>query len=89
MLRNVYVVYDKLAEKWNEPMLAYNDDNDENDKAIQVSVLREMRNKNSYAYQNADDLDLYHIGTYDDNTGSYSMLEPKRLVFHYSSLKGE
>lgn len=89
MKKNVYVVYDKLQERWNDPVFMNSIDNEECDKTWSVSIFREMRNKQSDVYKNADDLDLYHIGVYDDKTGSFDLLDPKRLVLHYSSLKGD
>ena len=85
MEKKLYSIYDKQLERFNVP--GFEDD----DHIIMVSLQRAAKDKSSFLYINAEDLDLYCLGIFDDKTGYVVKEDQPRLVCHLSSIiiKGE
>lgn len=83
MVKNLYCIYDKNLERYNEPGF------DVGDKEITINIKRAMYDKESFLYKYAEDLDIYCLGSFDDKTGLIMLEKEPRLVAHVLSLKGE
>jgi len=75
MIRQIYSVRDAQAAIYGPPVLALTDG-----EAIR-SFQTAANNPQSAIGQHPADYDLFHLGTFDDETGKYQSLEaPKRLI---------
>jgi len=68
MITNVYSIRDSLAEIYNKPFTEIN-----NATAIRAfsQSMQQTKNKEDYV--------LYHIGTFDDNAGSFTVNDPVKI----------
>lgn len=74
MIVQVMCVYDSAADAYNQPFYT-----NAIGQAIR-SFSDSCSDKNHAFYKHAKDFYLYHLGTFDDQTGKFSMLkEPKRI----------
>ena len=80
MTKNLYSIYDKKLERYNDPGFA------EDDHTIMVSLQRAAKDKNSFLYINSDDLALYCVGTFDDKIGKITTPNEPRLVCDVANL---
>lgn len=63
MKLNAYVVYDRAAEAFSQPMFVINE-------AVMLRILKNCLQNPEHNYaMNPDDFTLYLMGEFDDNTG--------------------
>lgn len=75
MQLNVFSIRDSKAEIFNPPFIKQTHGEAERD------FHRMVKNPESLPHQYPEDYDLYHLGTFDDQTGEITRLEkPQRLV---------
>ena len=80
MIKNIYSMFDKKLERYNQPGFAADD------KEIMISISRAMKDKTQFLYLNRDDLAIYCVGSFDDKTGIIEALNVPRLVCDCYSL---
>ena len=80
MIKNIYSMFDKKLERYNQPGFA------DDDKEIMISISRAMKDKTQFLYLNRDDLAIYCVGSFDDKTGTIESLNVPRLVCDCYSL---
>lgn len=80
MEKNIYSMFDKKLERYNQPGFA------DDDKEIMISISRAMKDKTQFLYLNRDDLAIYCVGSFDDKTGTITALPVPRLVCDCYSL---
>jgi hypothetical protein len=68
MLRNIYAIRDNLAEVFNTPFYEHN----------HKTAIRGFEQSAKDA-PNKDDYSLYHLGTFDDNSGQTIPGEPTKI----------
>jgi hypothetical protein len=69
MLINLYSIYDKVAETFNDPFKELN--NASAIRSFQHSVIDQPHK---------DDYVIYHVGTFDTDKGEYNAIQPVRLL---------
>lgn len=63
MKLQAYVVYDRAASVYSQPMFVLNE-------AVMLRIIKNCLNNPEHNYSlNPDDYTLYSIGEFDDNTG--------------------
>lgn len=80
----IYVLHDKKAKIYGVPLATRNE----------VEMVRNITtvvniHDDSMLYRYPDDFDLYLLGTYDDNTGTITLLSEKEFILNCLSVKGE
>lgn len=70
MFKNLYAIYDTVAEVFNNPFVSIN-----NQSAIRdfSTSVKEQPHKDDYA--------LYHIGAYDDNAGTITASDTPLKIY--------
>lgn len=64
MKYEIYTIYDNVAQIYHPPMFLQND-------AVAIRNITTLKNDNTTTLgQNPDDYHLYHIASYDDQTGT-------------------
>ena len=76
MIKNVYVVYDKLAEEYSDPISI------KNDALANRFFVQELKK-----VPNRDDYIIYWVGSYDTDTSDLDTFEKEELELDFSSLE--
>lgn len=80
MMTNIYAIRDTLVNAFNAPFTCPND-------AVARAMFQQHFKKNEFMCDNAQNFDLYRVGTYDDQTGSVSHPEGALPVFIVDGLQ--
>lgn len=79
---NIYAVKDELTNKFMEPTFI----KDENEA---LRLFTYQVNNIDLWKQNSSDYSLYHIGTYDQGTGTVIGIQPAKVIGGRSVVKNE
>lgn len=71
MTVNYYAIYDKVAKEYGDLMFAKNDD-------VMLRLFKSVNIKHPEI--NLDELDVYKIGTFDNETGSFVSNLPTSII---------
>lgn len=75
MLRKVYSLRDSKAQIYNEPFMQHT--HGEAERTIRAS----LKKPDHLIAQYPEDYDLYYLGDYDDNSGTFKVLDtPQHIV---------
>lgn len=74
MIMYHFSIYDEVTLIYNLPFIAHN----VND--AKRMFLTNMKNPNSNLHANPGDFSLYHVASYDNETGEYTNIFPKELI---------
>lgn len=76
MLFGVYSVKDRAADAFGRPFFCPTDG-----VAIRGFMDEVSRNsEDNQFFQHPDDFDLFRLGSFDDSSGSFDLIEPKLLT---------
>lgn len=80
MLMNAYVIFDSKAQMYNKPFYYVNN----------MTALRDaqqiLASPDHEIAQNPGDYTLFKIGTYNDGTATFDLLETKEVICMFSEL---
>lgn len=82
MIRNIYSVYDSIAQMYNTPMLCINDQD-----ALRLANTI-AQTEGTPIHDNPQDYTLFKLGSFDDSCALYELLEtPERIISFHEILK--
>jgi len=77
---NMYVIYDSKAELYNRPMGFLN-------HAIALRAATELRDDlTTEVGRHPQDFTMFHIGTYDDSTATFTPLKANTVVVRFHEI---
>lgn len=82
MLLKAFSIRDSKAEIFNQPFFKKSHGEAERD------FMQLVRDQKSTVWQFPEDFDLYYVGNYDDQTGTFSSLDTPQHVVKAVSVKG-
>lgn len=79
----ICTVYDRIAQNYGTPIFTLS-------KGSTIRAFSDQINrpdKDNQLYQHPDDFDLYFLGTFDDSSAKFEMLEQSELLARGANVK--
>lgn len=80
MQNNVYAIYDSKAGFHHKPIYAQKHD------LMKRECLRLLADERTVINQNPQDFHLVFLGTFEDTTGEFNLLETKEVLYSFYQL---
>ncbi|AZL82684.1 nonstructural protein [Apis mellifera associated microvirus 20] len=83
MLLHAFTVFDSKSKSYNTPWFA------RSKPEAERNFVQLVKDEKSMVNQFPEDFDLFYIGTYDDNTAKFDLLETPEHMFKALTLKNQ